>query len=70
MKNKNRINEKKDRHSPLAQDEALVLDTPGAEMPEVKVGVNREYSNAQAVFSEKNPAKKKNRSNEPRTHEN
>jgi hypothetical protein len=63
-------NESKLRHPPLAPVEELVLETSGGEMPEVKVGVNREFSNAHAIFSEKNPAKKKNRKNVGKSNEN
>jgi hypothetical protein len=53
--------ETKGRHPSLAPVEALVLETAGDEMPDMRIGVNREYINAKAIFSEKNPAKKKDR---------
>jgi hypothetical protein len=63
MKTTKNKNETKVRHPPLAPVEALVMETAGGEMPDVKIGVNREYTNAEAIFSKKNPGKKKNRKN-------
>jgi hypothetical protein len=39
-------NEPKRRQPPHGPLEALVLETSGGEMPDVKIGVNREYINA------------------------